>query len=231
MPERAAIEGVSRRHDLLRVAPGFWPSILTERPEVRDLSFVAEWAERGWPVIRRQTVACDPPDRIPVGLPLPPSADKRRISLTVPPADVISSGAPPRLETVRTAAPAAWAPTLDRLAALGDRRGAPPRVFGSLLWAYETGLPYLSSTSDLDLIWPASSDCDIAALLAEIDAIAQTASVRIDGEVVFSDGCAVKCIELHRAFQHGPDCEVLAKSIDGVRIIAVGRLVDMEQTA
>jgi hypothetical protein len=47
--------------------------------------------------------------------------------------------------------------------------------------------------------------------------------MRIDGEVAFPDGEAVNWRELHLALNQDGPTEVLAKSIDGVRLLDVSR--------
>jgi len=212
-----------RRHELLSVAPSLWRSELASRPAVAAAPFLAAWAENGWPVIVRRRLAGDHPDRVPVGVPLPPAAGKMRIALTVPEQAVLQRSPPPSLSVVFPAADLAWGPTIHALVALGARHSVSPAAFGSLLWQYLTGLPYLSPRSDLDVLWPIRADCEIGALVAGIAAAELGAPVRIDGEVVFPDGEAVNWRELHMALNQDGPTEVLAKSIGGVRLLDVSR--------
>jgi phosphoribosyl-dephospho-CoA transferase len=206
-----------QRHELLSVAPSFWRS----QPAVAAAPFLAAWADNGWPVIVRRRMACDNPDRVPVGVPLPPAAGKMRIALTVPEQAVLRRSPLPSLPAVFPAADPAWGPTILALVALGARHSVSPAAFGSLLWQYLTGLPYLSLRSDLDVLWPIRVDCEIGALVAGIAAVELGAPMRIDGEVVFPDGEAVNWRELHMALNQDGPTEVLAKSIGGVRLLDV----------
>jgi phosphoribosyl-dephospho-CoA transferase len=94
-------------------------------------------------------------------------------------------------------------------------------VFGSLLWQHLTGLPYLSGTSDLDLLWPVAGAVD-ARLLPALAALDADAPMRLDGEIVLPDGRGVNWRELHAA---APDEAVLAKQRDGLALCAARSLL------
>jgi phosphoribosyl-dephospho-CoA transferase len=208
-----------QRHELLAVAPSFWRS----QPAVAATPLLAAWADNEWPVIVRRRMAGDRPDEVPVGLPLPPAAGKMRIALTVPEQAVLERSPPPSLLTVSQSADAAWGPTIRALVGLGAQYGVSPAAFGSLLWQYRTGLPYLSPRSDLDVLWPVGADCEISALVAGIAVAERGAAMRIDGEIVFPDGEAVNWRELDVALNQDGPTEVLAKSIGHVRLLDVSR--------
>jgi phosphoribosyl-dephospho-CoA transferase len=212
-----------RRHELLSVAPSSWRLELASRPAVAAAPFLATWADNGWPVIVRRRMAGDDADRVPVGVPLPPAAGKRRIALTIPEQAVLERSPPPSLLAAGHAANPGWGPTIRALVALGARHSVSPAAFGSLLWQYRIGLPYLSPRSDLDVLWPIRADCEIGALVAGIAAAERGAPMRIDGEVVFPDGEAVNWRELHMALNQDGPTEVLAKSIGGMRLLDVAR--------
>jgi phosphoribosyl-dephospho-CoA transferase len=220
-----------RRHELLRVAPEFWPQVLASRPEIAAVPLLLAWAERGWPVIVRRPLRGDPPDAASVGVPLPPATGKLRIALTVPADAMRERSLPPTLWTVRHAADPAWEHTIFALVMLGTRHGVAPASFGSLLWQHLTGLPYLSPRSDLDVLWRVPRDCEIGSLLAGIAAAARVAPMRIDGEVVFPDGTAVNWRELHRAINENTPAEVLVKSIGGARLVNVTELPGSRRAA
>ncbi len=90
-------------------------------------------------------------------------------------------------------------PLLPKPLVLGARHGVSPAAFGSLLWQYLTGLGYLSPRSDIDVLWPVPTVCDIGSLLVGITEAERLAPMRIDGEVVFPDGNAVNWRELRNA--------------------------------
>ena len=198
-----------RRHDLLDVEPGAWAAAVAARADLAGMPHVAAWVDDGWPVILRRSHPGEDAGLVPVGLPLPPQDGKRRIGLTLPP-DVVRPRAPILLSEARAACPPSWAATLEALIALGERHGLAPRPFGSLLWQSLTGLPYLSERSDLDLLWPVPGAVP-SRLMEGIAAIEARAPMRLDGEILLSDGGGVNWRELHGA---GPGGTVLVKHCD-----------------
>lgn len=199
------------RHDLLTVDPEAWATLLAARPDLDGVSLLAAWAERGWPVIVRRRVPGEDAARVPAGLPLPPAEGKRRIGLAFDPA-AVSPRPGPTLAEVRHAAPPSWRPTLDALVAHGAAHGCVPRVFGGLLWQALTGLPYLSATSDLDLLWPGPVTRTCLDGLARIE---RDAPMRLDGEIVLPDGFGLNWREVRAA---GPGDTVLAKGLERLEL-------------
>jgi len=220
-----------RRHELLCVVPEFWASPAAPRRTTAVAPLLAQWANEGWPVIVRRPTIDDPPDNVPVGMPLPPAAGKQRIAFTVPEEAVLQRSLPPSLRAVRHAADPEWEPTIRALVTLGACHGVSPAAFGSLLWQYQTGLRYLSPQSDIDVLWPVQAGCEVGSLLAGIASAELTAPMRIDGEVIFSDGGAVNWRELHNALSHHEPVEILIKSMGGVRLVDAARLLITWQTA
>ena len=218
-----------RRHDLLGVVPDVWASALAHCPSLADLPLVGSWADRGWPVIVRRRAEADDPALVPVGLPLPPAAGKRRIALLLPPDGVLQRSSPPLLRTAARVADPGWRSTIASLLALGARAGVEPSAFGSLLWQHQTGLTYLSPRSDLDVLWPVPPSLDVLSLAFGIAEVQRDAPLRIDGEVVFSDGSAVNWRELWMAYRAADRASVLAKTMEGVRPLEVASLPGIGQ--
>ena len=149
--------------------------------------------------------------KIPLGLPLPPSHGRRRLTLSVERGDVLSDAAPLRLADCRSLAPDAWQPTIDAILDLAGRRRTDVRCFGSLAWSALTGLTYLSETSDLDLLLTPPDLHDAIALATALAALQERAPMRLDGEIVRLDGAAANWRELLA----GTD-DLLVKWRDGV---------------
>ncbi len=208
-------EGVRRqrpslRHDLVRADPDAFAALLRSRPDLDGAPHVPDWAARGRPLIVRRYHPDEDRTFVPLGLPLPPAAGKRRIGLALP-AEALTALPGPTLAASRGDAPAAWQPTLDALLAHAAAHGLVPRPFGALLWQALTGLPYLAPASDLDLLWPVLEiPPDFLDGLARI---AAAAPMRIDGEILLPDGAGIHWRELHEA--QGP---VLAKHLDRVEM-------------
>ena len=208
-----------RRQDLVRPDPHAWATWLRTRPDLDGVPHLPGWAEAGRPLIVRRRVPGETGAAVPLGLPLPPADGKRRIGLALP-AETLTDFASPSLAEAAAHAPAAWQAVLDAIEALGDRYGLKPRPFGSLLWQAVTGLTYLNATSDLDLLWPCPEPV-LAGLLDGLAAIAETAPMRIDGEILLADGTGLHWRELRDAPDDGT---VLAKGLDGVAMRPVAGL-------
>jgi phosphoribosyl-dephospho-CoA transferase len=196
-----------------------------------ELPLVGSWADRGWPVIVRRRTETDDPALVPVGLPLPPAAGKRRLALLLPPEGVLQCSSPPLLRTAARVADPGWRSTIASLLALGARTGVEPSVFGSLLWQHQTGLTYLSAHSDLDVLWAVPAGFDVLSLVFGIAEVQRDAPLRIDGEVVFSDGSAVNWRELLVAHRAADRASVLAKTMEGVRLLDIASLPSVGQHA
>jgi phosphoribosyl-dephospho-CoA transferase len=213
-----------RRHDLLHVAPDVWAPVLALYPALSDLPLIREWADRGWPVIVRRRAEAENPQLVPIGVPLPPAAGKQRVALLLPPDGVLQHASPPSLHAAARAADPDWRSTIDALVDLGARSGVEPATFGSLLWQHLTGLAYLSPRSDLDVLWSIPADFDVHSLVCRIGEVQRDATLRIDGEIIFPDGTAVNWRELWNAYQAAEGATVLAKTMEGVRLLDIASL-------
>jgi phosphoribosyl-dephospho-CoA transferase len=202
-----------RRHDLIFVSPVAWRSLLQRHDDLAGEPLVVEWVERGWPLIARRAMHGEA-DGLPLGLPLPPFAGKRRLSVLIQPKDIISTAPPLALGAAISVAPARWQRTLGEVMNLACRYGVEARIFGSLAWRTLTGLDYLTDSSDLDLLLPIHCGSDLVRLTADLAAIEATAPMRLDGELVRDDGAGVNWRELHTGA-----CELLVKTTDGVGLL------------
>jgi len=202
-----------RRHDLIFVRPTRWRSLLETRGDLAADPLVALWVDKGWPLIRRRAMPGEG-HGVALGLPLPPSADKRRLSFLMQPEDIVSTTPPPTLRAAGGLAPRAWWPTLDAVDALASRHSVQARVFGSLAWRALTGLDYLTDRSDLDLLLYVRRDTDLRRLAAELAEIEAAAPMRLDGELVRDDAAAVNWRELHAGAR-----EILVKTVGGVALV------------
>jgi len=182
------------RHTMVKPSPRAWAALMAQHPDLANEPFVAGWADAGYPLVVRRPLCSDDPRTVPLGLPLPPAQGKHRIAVTLDPDDILRADPPPLLSAAAISAPACWRSSIDQLIRLDPTA----RVFGSLAWQYLTALPYLSSGSDLDLLWYLPSHGAVDTLLAGITAIDEIAPMRIDGEVHNAAG-AVQWRELRDA--------------------------------
>ncbi|MGJ4943874.1 malonate decarboxylase holo-[acyl-carrier-protein] synthase [Bradyrhizobium sp. HKCCYLS1011] len=207
------------RHDLVFVSAESWHAMLAARGDLAGHPLVADWADRGWPAVRRRATPTDA-FGVPLGLPLPPAAGKQRLSFVLRFDDIVSVARPPALNDVRASAPRTWQPTLDRLDELTVRHAVEVRVFGSLAWQALTRLDYVTDHSDLDLLLDLRGATDVDRLVADIAAIEADAPMRLDGELMRQDGAAVNW----REFLGGPQ-EILVKRVDSVGLLRRDRFV------
>ncbi|MCA8301046.1 malonate decarboxylase holo-[acyl-carrier-protein] synthase [Burkholderia seminalis] len=187
-----------RRHTLVTLTAAGWDAAFARDRALAGDPLVRAWAGRGWPlIVRRASPDEAGAGRVPLGMPLPPAAGKRRIALNVA-ADALATVGPlPALADVLGAAPDAWHVPLRALDALGARSGVQGRVFGSLAWQALTGEPYLGPSSDLDIVFPLPDAASLGPLLDGLAAIDAHAPIRIDGELLRADGAGVNWRELH----------------------------------
>jgi phosphoribosyl-dephospho-CoA transferase len=164
---------------------------------------------------------------VPVGVPLPPAAGKRRVALLIPSEGILQRSPPPLLHAAASAADPNWRSTVDALVAVGGRGGVEPAAFGSLLWQHLTGLAYLSPHSDLDVLWSIPANFDVHSLACSIAEVQRGAPLRIDGEIIVPDGSAVNWRELWNAHQAADRATVLAKTMEGVRLLDIASLPRM----
>ncbi|SFI76371.1 malonate decarboxylase holo-[acyl-carrier-protein] synthase [Bradyrhizobium sp. cf659] len=203
------------RHDLVFVSPAGWRAMLDARDDLAADSLLARWPKMRWPTISRRALPHEATG-LALGLPLPPSAGKKRVSLLVDIDHVASVARPPSLQQARAYAPRNWWPTLDRLDGLALRHSVDARVFGSLAWQSLTGLDYVTGRSDLDVLFEFRSETDIDRFVADVAAIETSAPMRLDGELMGADGAAVNWREVY-----GGASELLVKSIE--RVVLLGR--------
>ncbi len=203
------------RHDLVFVSPEGWRAMLDARDDLAADSLLARWPKMRWPTIRRRALPCEATG-LALGLPLPPSAGKKRVSLVVDIDHVASVARPPSLRQARAYAPRNWWPTLDRLDGLALRHAVEVRVFGSLAWQSLTGLDYVTDRSDLDVLFEFHRETDIDRFVADVAAIETDAPMRLDGELMGADDAAVNWREFHSGTS-----ELLVKSL--ARVVLLGR--------
>ena len=212
-----------RRHELLRPALSDWDAMLRREPELAELPLVADWAKHAWPVMARRRTANDVPGGVPVALSLPPIHGKRRVALGLAHDAVLVGLAPVLLRDVANAVPVSWSPVVLALLDLGRSLRLDPRVFGGLLWEHLTGLPYLTPTSDIDLLWPVSNARMAGDLVQGLRWCREGSPVRLDGELELPDGAGVHWCEFANA-ANDPANVVVAKTIDSVELRLISQL-------
>ena len=185
-----------RRHQLVRVYPAAWESLLRARADLAGEPLLQDWARQGWPLIGRRRGPLDG-EGVLLGLPLPPSRGKRRIAVEMRAGDIASVSPLPSLSEVLGTAPVAWQRCLRELTDLSRAYEVHGGVFGSLCWQWLTGLTYLGARSDVDIAWTLPRPDRLERFLENLAEIDARAPVRLDGELVRADGAGANWRELH----------------------------------
>ena len=145
-------------------------------------------------VARRQG---DEPDHyLRLGVALPPSECKERLSLAAPLSSIDRHRGPLSLKEVIASCPGDWKDALFRLVALSRAIALEPGVYGSFTWQALTGERYLVPSSDIDLLWRPRDSAQLDKLIATMIRWEQETGRRADGEVLHSNGDAVCWREL-----------------------------------
>ena len=207
-----------RRHDLVWLRAG--AEVDLTACSAAAAADVEAWRKAGRPLVSARSDGLSA-DRVRLGLTLPGTGERRRVSLTAARTDVERYAPPPSLDALVDTLPAGHRPSLHALAGQCTALGVTPRIYGSLLWQSLSGEPCLRAGSDLDLLFDLE---DPAALPALLTLLQNTDSpLRLDGEV----RCGMYAVawrELAAALDGRGPRRVLAKSDDGIALIDVAEL-------
>lgn len=212
------------RHSLVWLHPEGWQE--AESSASADCrNAIRQWAQADRPLVARRPDVDIDGDTCCLGLALPPDPEsgiKRRIGLRVTRNRVRRIDAPLAVAQVVEGAPQPWQPLLARLNEQASAVDASLRVFGSLALQTLTGLPYLTPSSDIDLLFTPANVLQLDQgmhLLAEA-----SQQLPLDGELVFPGGQAVAWKEWANATCAGDGMRVLAKDMRSVRLMTQAEL-------
>jgi phosphoribosyl-dephospho-CoA transferase len=221
----AALQPISR-HDFIWVNKHSQKDV-AERIAAPDLgAIVRDWLAAARPLIVRQQTErrSATGNRVDVGLPLPPRQGKRRIALTICSREINRVASPPALAAAIPCLPARWRVPVTRLCRAGEELGIDLRVFGAVAWQALTALPYLTSMSDLDLLWRPADRLQLERGVALLQRWELANGLHADGEIVFGDDLAVAWREWLRRDQQR--C-VLVKQILGPSLRRPSELLEL----
>lgn len=210
-----------QRHMLVWLdAAGWTAAQATDEPQHKAVFRL--WQMQSWPVIVRRADADAAPDEICLGLPLPPDEDsgqKVRISLRAHTSHIRKASPAMALARVLRASPSTWRAQLAALER--DAVGMPLRVYGSLAMEAITELPYVSETSDVDILFYPTTRPQLENGIAILSRHA--ALLPLDGEVVFPGGAAVSWKEWMMAIAN--PAKVIVKELHAVRLADTASLL------
>ncbi len=213
------------RHSLIWLTPEGWrDAIDATSPSLRVA--LDGWLANDWPAIVRRQDADATEEQVCAGIALPPDAsgNKPRIGIRIPSVQVRRVEAALELARLIPRMPDAWRAPLSSLVRDAADQGIIFRVYGSAALQCLTGKPYMTASSDLDLLFhPATS----AQLSAGLSLLANCAhAVPLDGEVVFPSGQAVSWKEWLQA-----QSRVLVKDRRAVRLMKMNDLLQTLEDA
>jgi triphosphoribosyl-dephospho-CoA synthase len=211
-PERRFVATL-QRHQLARLTPQGWQTLLDEQADPRVRHYLKQWAQQDLPLVVTRQPDTLPTDQLALGWPAPSAMGRLRVPLRVARHQVVQHDGFPLahqiLPLLDRSAATALKPFLDQLMAWGTR----PRVYGSFGWQWLTGMAYVHGQSDLDLLLVVDDAC-------QADAVSHCLmqhgppGLRLDGELLFPDGRAVAWREWFQA-RRSPVRTVLVKSLQG----------------
>ena len=185
-----------RRHWLVWLAPEF-RSMVSEQvanPMLRQV--VGDFLAADWPLVI-PSQACGSAGHslrstsIAVGMPLPPSQGKHRLAFKVPPESIVRAAPPLKLADAILGLTKQWRAPLQQLLDEADAIGLEFHVFGSVAWESLTGRGYLTSESDIDLLWRPADCAQIGAAIALLTTWETKTGLKVDGEIVLNDDIGV----------------------------------------
>ena len=204
-----------RRHQLAWLTDAGWCELLARDWDATARACLAHWAARRLPlVVTRQR---DEGDQIALGLAAPGRWQRRRLAVGVPRGAVSYFGEFPSAEQVVELLPARRRSAWRKLCAELHSVGACSRVYGSYGWQKLTGLDHVRAGSDLDL-WLTVRDAEQADAVTERLQSFTDQTLRLDGELMFSDGSAVAWREW-RLWRANRAKALLVKSITGAALV------------
>ena len=220
-----------QRHSLVWLTAPGWDQVQASAAGKPVLlrEALARWRAADWPLVVRRRLPPLAATELALGIALPPQPQtgvRPRIASVVDQRHVRRIEPPLLLSAILTVAPVHWRAALSALL-LEALDGLPPlQVYGSLAWQTITGMQYLTSVSDIDLLVTPASRSQLDACL---DCLRRHAEVLpLDGEIVFPDGAAVSWKEwsgVIRGNSSAASAKVLVKHVDSVAMSDCGALL------
>jgi phosphoribosyl-dephospho-CoA transferase len=213
------------RHNRIWLSSSGWQRICAAADQVH-LPDLERWAANDWPLVVRRSDVGFAVETIAVGLALPPdtqSGKKVRIPLSVHPQDVARHEVPLAFAHAASALPLAWQAAYAGLSHDLTAAQLEFRVYGSVALQAMTGLPYVTATSDIDVLFYPCTHAQLQQGLHLLQQYAQ--SLPLDGEIVFPSGHAVAWKEWAQAVKSPDQVKVLVKSMRTVNLMDVTALL------
>lgn len=211
------------RHNRVWLSTSGWQGACAAASKAH-LPELERWAANDWPLVVRRSESVLSADSIGLGLALPPDAQtglKTRIPLTVYLNEIAQHEPPLAFSAVASAVPSAWQDAYTDLTHELVVAQLQLRVYGSLALQAITGLPYLTATSDIDVLFYPRTDAQLQQGLHLLATYAQ--GLPLDGEIIFPSGRAVAWKEWAAAAKSSH--KVMVKSMTNLTLMNVDDLL------
>lgn len=185
---------------------------------IRAFSLLHRWVLGGYPlIVARQ--ADVPEGFLRIGLAEPASWGKRRLSFLVNAYDIKQHQQGPSLATVLPQLPQHWQAGAGALQSFLANQNITAHVYGSSAVQVLTGLPCLTESSDLDVLFKPLDWSGVERLCLFLNALqTEYPEFKVDGEVLNPSGQAVQWHELFRSFSD-PNSQLLVKTNRDVKLV------------
>lgn len=208
-----------QRHSLVWVDPRFNPaSCLTVAEHVVA---AREWIATGLPLVAARQPRQRNPELFSLGLTLPPPSTRQRVALSVPAEALFRQSGPMALDRVLETGEQRCRELIRQILAVCRSAKVTPHVYGSMMWQTVSGRPYMTESSDLDVLFCCDDSSDIHGLLDALEGFEES-NPRLDGEILSASGWAAAWREVAAATKPGglgtllvkSDCEARLSSLD-----------------
>lgn len=205
-----------RRHQLAYLTEAGWLELHKAGWDAPARLCLSRWSERRLPLVVTRQDAAPRATAIRLGLPAPADYGRRRIAVEVASSGIRLLDEFPRLRMIEPLLPRSARIPCGKLVQHLDALRLSARVYGSFGWQLLTRQQYVHSESDLDLWVQVESieQADAAASLLEETSLS---GMRLDGELLFTDGSGVNWREWKK-WRSGAVRGVLVKRLDGASI-------------
>lgn len=217
------------RHNRVWLSEAGWERARATAPGNYASAF-ALWAENDWPAIVRRADPESDQSTICLGLPLAPDA-RTGIKIRIPFAafvdDIARHDAPLDIIEAGSALPTRWHAEFFELSEAVIIRQLEFRVYGSAAMQAMTGAPYLTASSDIDLLFYPGTKAQLQEGLNLLAGYSER--LPLDGEIIFPSGRAVSWKEWAQAAKAPGDIRLLAKSMYSLNLVrAADLLVELQ---
>jgi phosphoribosyl-dephospho-CoA transferase len=201
------------RHRLVRLSDAGWRCASMQHTADDAQRCLGHWIENDLPVVVATQLGAASDKVVSLGLPAPTAWGRKRYAVRVAASELrpalAAFPAPSDCRGILLHAPDRWSLLCDAL----ERLAPGTRVYGSYGWQAVTGLAYVCTGSDVDLLLPAADARHGDAIVALLEQ-SHGGRPRLDGELCFADGSAVAWREWG-SWRAGKARSVLVKRLRG----------------